>query len=346
MARTLEVVPKTAWLTVNRACNFRCRWCNAEGTECIGKDELDIDTAKRITMIIKKLGIDRISIIGGEPTLWRHLLEFNVFCKEISMKTCIVTNAALFGLDSFWKEYLLSPCDEISISVKGASSEELKNNTSVQDYKNVINGIARAIEYYKTGINVVLNNLNSGFITEYAVLAKEINAIFLNISFCSVSISDKATVSDYVIEPHVIVDIVTKQYPRINQLMDGNVFFEMNIPFCVWLDKFLEELIKRDQITSGCHVFKKCGLIFDTNSQLLICNALYDYPIGTLGNDFFDSKSLLAHVNKPKIVKYYKELSRKPSVYCDGCKWYDKCGGGCPLNWSIYDPDEIISNYI
>jgi radical SAM protein with 4Fe4S-binding SPASM domain len=54
-----------------------------------------------------------------------------------------------------------------------------------------------------------------------------------------------------------------------------------------------------------------------------MCNGLFDYPIAKHGKDFCDAKSYL-------------------SLKCRDCEKYIECGGGCPLLWFFYKPDDII----
>ncbi|NIA02325.1 MAG: radical SAM protein [Nitrospirae bacterium] len=64
-----------AWLTVNRACNFRCKWCYASETEYQQADEMTPATAEQLLRLASDLGITHILFIGGEPTLWPHLCK-------------------------------------------------------------------------------------------------------------------------------------------------------------------------------------------------------------------------------------------------------------------------------
>ena len=42
---------KTCWLTVNRACNFRCKWCYERSTNYLSSDDMSLDKAKQIIKI-------------------------------------------------------------------------------------------------------------------------------------------------------------------------------------------------------------------------------------------------------------------------------------------------------
>lgn len=101
-------------------------------------------------------------------------------------------------------------------------------------------------------------------------------------------------------------------------------------------------LKSKKQILSVCHVLKRHGIIFDSNGGILVCNGLFDYPIGQYGKDFVDAAGLANFLNSPRIVGYYNRLACYPSQTCATCSIYDDCGGGCPLRWTVYDPNKII----
>lgn len=69
-----------AWLTTNRSCNNRCEWCYAQNA--IG-NEMDIDDAKKCVDVLKELKVKHIVLIGGEPTIYSHLIELLKYIKGI-----------------------------------------------------------------------------------------------------------------------------------------------------------------------------------------------------------------------------------------------------------------------
>lgn len=102
----MDTVPTTAWFTVNRSCNFRCKWCYAKDAVFDSRQTLTMELALRLLKITKEVGIKRITLIGGEPTLWKHLLDFNAECRKIGIKSSLVTNGYRFSNDDFWGEYI------------------------------------------------------------------------------------------------------------------------------------------------------------------------------------------------------------------------------------------------
>jgi len=119
----------------------------------------------------------------------------------------------------------------------------------------------------------------------------------------------------------------------------------MKMPLCLWPKDFLENLIQKGQMTATCQVQKRSGIIFDSDGKLLMCNGLFDYPIGTYKKDFSDSETLVTFLNSEKVFDYYDKINSYPSAKCIGCSMFKICSGGCPLRWAVYNPEETIKGW-
>lgn len=62
------------WLTVNRRCNLRCGWCYARDTDYKSKD-MSLDLAEKLINFFKELAVTQTVVLGGEPTVYPHLLQ-------------------------------------------------------------------------------------------------------------------------------------------------------------------------------------------------------------------------------------------------------------------------------
>lgn len=77
----------------NQACNFRCVYCYAAKT-ADPKIELSLEEGKDIIMQARELGARKIIILGGEPMLYRHIIEMIDFIRANGMTIEIFTNGA------------------------------------------------------------------------------------------------------------------------------------------------------------------------------------------------------------------------------------------------------------
>lgn len=336
--------PEASWLTVNRVCNLRCRWCYAEGT-AYHNNEMSFRSAQDLTILSKKLGVQGMLLIGGEPTLWRYLLGYNHFCRKMGLKSVLVTNGIKFGDDEFWERYQQDPNDDVGLSLKAFSQEHLKEVAQSTAFQQMKKGIARACAKFNVPVSITYNSFYCGHIPEMVRVAIDCGANGVKIDFCSTTFSNDKPESTYMVSPQELAKNIMRDYSELVRITRDRLVFEMMIPFCLFSREFIEELKEKRQITSVCQLRKGKGLIWDENGNVLMCNALFDYPIGHYGTDFANVESLRQWLNSDKVLGYYNKMGAYPSVSCRTCKMYQDCGGGCPLRWAIYDPEQIVKPF-
>lgn len=331
--------PNMVWLTVDRRCNFRCQWCYCGATHYNPKDKMPIKLAKELVLIGIDAGAMDFNIIGGEPTLWPGLLELNRYCKELGVTTGIITNAARFGDDKFWSEYQRYPCDKISISVKSTDREQFRNVTGSRIYDQTMVGIERAISFYQTGITTVYNSLvGLSGLKQIATTCHELGACSIIVNMCSPVIGDNGVEQGYAIEPHQLVKDIMDMYPFLDELYDGHVEIDVQMPLCLFPTSFVEKVLAKGKLATMCQVFSRTGINFDINGDVMLCNELFDGIVARKGADYHNGASLLEHLNGENLRDEYRQLLRYPSDACDGCRWANDCRGGCLLNWMVFDP--------
>jgi len=331
-----------SWITVNRQCNFRCLWCYAEGTDYKLGNDMKLDLAKNLTQMLREAGAKQVIIIGGEPTLWPHLVDYNKFCKSIGIITIMPTNGLRFSDDSFFEQYSCCPNDSIGISLKAGNAHQLKEITRCDKFQELKKGVCRVLQNFNSTVSLTYNTFYEDNLLELVQFAVDCGAKGVKIDFCSTVFERGIAKSDYMIPPKKLVSNIMRDYEGMLKITD-NIIFEMSIPFCLWPNEFIKKLVKEGRIMSVCQLIKRNSVIFDTDGKLIVCNALFDYPLGKYKVNFYNSQSLLDFLNSDTNLNYYKIFSRYPSLKCRDCEWYDSCGGGCPLRWAIYSPNDIIS---
>ncbi|MFA7270295.1 MAG: radical SAM protein [Sterolibacterium sp.] len=345
-ASSRGVNPRVAWMTVNRSCNFRCGWCYAKDTGYHKEKELSLKLAIDIVAMIKALRIKNITVIGGEPTLWKPLLEFNQYCKANGLQTTLVTNAAQFGIDRYWNNYRMAPNSRVGISIKGYDKNSFEDFTGVRSFDQTRQGIERAVQFFNCGVSVVYSSLCSDKLIELAVFAASCGAKSLGISPCTPSFSGGTIDTSCVMSPADIVCRLVDDYPRLNELFKGRrLNISVKLPLCIWPREFVNLLIEREQITTTCQLQHRSGLLFDTDGTLVSCNSLFGFPLGRFGQDFHDSNSLLKFLGEERVVEFYDRITSYPSDKCKPCDMYKFCAGGCPLFYGQYSAEKAIPGW-
>ncbi|MFH1170733.1 MAG: radical SAM protein [Candidatus Vogelbacteria bacterium] len=339
------ISPRVAWITTNRSCNFRCPWCYTKGENFDAKQTLSFDLALKLLSIVKQIGIKHLLIIGGEPTLWKHLLDFNCKCREVGIKTTLVTNALRFSDDKFWFKYLEKPNDKVGPSIKAFDEPSLQRLAQFHDFESVRKGLTRLVAKFKCGVTFVHNSFARNDLVLLARFAKSCGANRIGISPCTPSFSDKRPGTTGMIPLKEVVADVVSQYQQLHDLMDGKLTLALKIPFCLWPKSFIEKLKERRQLHSGCQFQNRSGIAFGPQGELLACNSMAEFPIGKFGKDYDDGESLISLLNSDKVTRSYDRINSYPSEKCVDCSQVGFCGGGCPLMWTVYDAKASIPGW-
>ena len=334
-----QAKPTCAWITVNRGCNFRCKWCYAQSSNFNQNDNMSLDMAKNLVLISKDIGVNSFVVIGGEPTIWRPLNEFVAFCKSNCVKVGLVTNGYKFSDDTYWHEYRLNPCDFVSVSVKSGNRASFISAVGLDLYDKSMIGIQRIMSLHKTGFSTVYNGLiGKEGLLEIAHKCKILGASSMSINLCSPVLGGTYVQNDYAINTRNISADIISVYPILDELYQGHLDIALFVPLCLFPKDFIDMLFDKGQLTSICHVHNRTGIVFDTNGNVLPCNSMLGNSIAQYGSDFFDSESLLKHLNSPELIENYRFLLRYPSDECSSCMFNRRCKGGCILNWTTFNP--------
>jgi radical SAM protein with 4Fe4S-binding SPASM domain len=75
----------------SRACNFRCAYCYL-ADRTVGADELSRAAIKDVILQAKKIGARKIIILGGEPSIYPHLVEMLRYLGSLGLQIEMFTN--------------------------------------------------------------------------------------------------------------------------------------------------------------------------------------------------------------------------------------------------------------
>lgn len=334
------------WLTVNRACNFRCIWCYAQGTQYNSKDDMPLDLAIKLVNLSAEIGSKEIIYIGGEPTLWKHLWVVDRHVHSIDMESALITNGFLLGTSSFAQRIADSQINFINISLKAGNPRQQKKLTLVAEktFDTVIKGIRNASLMHNKEVNVsiVVSSLDIDNLVEIVERACESGVKDIFLQMCTPQFDQGTAKTGYMIHPDSLAHRLQNIYPKLHELTEGKLVIEGTIPLCTWDEEFARLLLEREQLALGCHVRNRSGLVLDHQGHVIMCNHLYDYPLAKYGKAFQDTESFINFWTSANMVSKYDEIVAYPTNRCVSCSKFDICGGGCPLQWFVYDPAKII----
>ena len=332
-----------SWLTVNRTCNMRCRWCYAEGTKYNKDDDMSLELACQLIDLEASLGIKTIVFIGGEPLLWKDLFKINGLAKEKGMSTVLVTNGALLSSERIMEQIKASAFDSINISLKAPNKHGYISLTESNTFNQVINGMR---DLSKERINfeasITLNSLVANDLYDMVKVATDAGAASVTIHFCASTLVNGEPNRGTMMNPEEIVRCVVDNYTAIDQYTHGKFAIQQSLPMCIWPPDFIKLLKEKGQIHFGCHLMSRNGLVFDSKGSVIPCNCLHGCELGQYGTDFSDTESFGSFWKKEEVANFYDQIIAYPAKQCIGCEEYSACGGGCPLQWFVFKPENII----
>lgn len=86
---------KDLTLEITRKCPMRCVLCSSEGGEPL-QDEFSLSELKDIVNQAKYLGVTEISLSGGEPLVYPHVLELCEYIAELDINVSVYTCGNIF----------------------------------------------------------------------------------------------------------------------------------------------------------------------------------------------------------------------------------------------------------
>lgn len=135
-------------ISVTDRCNFRCVYCLPDsGIEWLPRDEvLSFEEIARVARVGSTLGLSKIRLTGGEPTLRRNLPELIALLRAIPAieEISITTNAA--RLSELAAPLKAAGLDRVNISLDTLQREKMKSIARRDFYDDVMMGIQAAIE--------------------------------------------------------------------------------------------------------------------------------------------------------------------------------------------------------
>ena len=148
-------------LSITDVCNFKCGYCLPNGYQIDKSDNrkfLKLKEIGRLTKALSELGVSKIRLTGGEPTVRKDFFDIIKVIKESSgiKKTVITTNG--YHLDKIASKINASGLDGINISIDSLNREIFKNITSHDRLPEILKGIEKLkkMNFQNIKINAVL----------------------------------------------------------------------------------------------------------------------------------------------------------------------------------------------
>ena len=259
-----------------------------------------------------------LSILGGEPTLYKDIDELLKYAIERKIKASLTTNG-LFMKESTFD--ILTTKDQFIISMSLQGIGEIHHKLTGIDFESVER---RVKMFIKKGIIPQINTV----ITEQSIEDFErildwceyngIEEVFLNLYNTLEENTEKYKMNDY----------KSLEY-RLNQyILRKKYTFNLTFVGCLYYSAFYDENYQLtdpefEKIFYGCEA-GKTKIEIMPNGDVFPC-VLMEHPIGNIKD-----QSVYDIWNKSAILGKMRTMRNKDER-CINCSFYVFCNGGCPV---------------
>ena len=154
-------------MSITDVCNFKCGYCLPNGYQVDKSDNrkfLHLEEIKRLAKCFSELGVQKIRITGGEPTVRKDFFDIIKVLKfDAGIKKVVITTNG-YHLDKKAKSLVDSGLNGINISIDSLDRETFKKITSHDRLPEILQGInnLQDLNFENIKINaVLLNGINA-----------------------------------------------------------------------------------------------------------------------------------------------------------------------------------------
>ena len=150
-------------LSITDVCNFKCGYCLPNGYQIDKSDNrkfLHLEEIRRLARVFSKLGVQKIRLTGGEPTVRKDFFDIiKILKNESGIKKVVITTNG-YHLDKKAKRLVDSGLNGINISIDSLDRNTFKNVTGHDRLPEILKGIQNLqdLNFENIKVNAVLLN--------------------------------------------------------------------------------------------------------------------------------------------------------------------------------------------
>lgn len=164
-------------LSVTEACNFRCTYCLPDGYRPEGKKLfLSPEEIQRVATAFADLGVQKIRLTGGEPSMRRDLTKIiEVVANTSGIETVAMTTNG-YRLKDRAQQWFDAGLRDLNVSIDSLDPRQFQLITGENKLAEILEGIeeARKAGYRKIKVNtVLLKDLNDRELSQFLFWLKQ-----------------------------------------------------------------------------------------------------------------------------------------------------------------------------
>ncbi|WP_341937457.1 GTP 3',8-cyclase MoaA [Marinimicrobium sp. C2-29] len=144
-------------LSVTEVCNFRCDYCLPEGTDCgpeARAQDLTLDEIRRLVTAFARLGMRKVRITGGEPSLRKDLTDIIAVCKQTPGIETVALTTNGYRMAKDIDDWMAAGLDAVNVSIDSLNHAKFEMITGHNKLQKILQGLDRAAELGLPSIKV------------------------------------------------------------------------------------------------------------------------------------------------------------------------------------------------
>jgi radical SAM protein with 4Fe4S-binding SPASM domain len=339
----------TAWIALTYDCNNRCKWCYADSNNPSDRDVISLRYLSDIADFLKKIGIKKTVLIGGEPTIYPFIQETISELANRQIGFGMVSNGRRFSDKGFSQLMSNSGLQYLTISFCGSNAESHDRLTQIRgSFNQAISGLRNAsYAGIKVSTNLVINKATKGQLEDFVNNFSNEPLESMGFNICGPCVKDDAN-NEYLISPREAAASFEKIYYYSRQKGVKSKLITPT-PLCFFSERFRSSPEFRKIVSSGpCQMVTGRNFVIDSNLDIVPCTHLTGFPMFSLldaDGSLITQEEFISKLqdSEGEAYKLRDKMNHYPSVKCNDCQ-SDSCSGGCPLYWINSDPEVEITS--
>lgn len=204
-------------ISVTDQCNFRCTYCMPEeGMIFMPREEiLTFEEITRFATIAARLGINKLRLTGGEPTLRKDLPVLVKMLADVPGIDDMAMTTNGFLLKKMARDLYEAGLPRVNVSIDTLDRQRFKDMTRRDALEKVLEGLEEAEKYFALPIKinaVAIRDFTEDELIDFAALARTRNYQIRFIEFMPLD-ADRTWTREQVLTGAEIIDKISTVWP-------------------------------------------------------------------------------------------------------------------------------------
>lgn len=310
-------------LHITNECSSKCPMCYYTKNGQI-KCEGNIEVLKQIGTELKRVGVEEVCLVGGDPAEHSKIQELVEHYHGLGLDISILSNTHNYKNSSV--EKITPYVTSLEGTFHAPTAEEHNQfNSTPNSYQTMINNLKRyeQIKAPSQKIGAVLNVMNYNYNRLYEIIEKLVEQGITPdyVLIQRIGLYGKAAREQKYVILREMLPIAFEHISRINTDLGIESSMVDAFPLCLIPEEYHQYLAKCDWGFGTASM--------DMNGNISRCAVAEHKGENLLGNILTTSLEEIWE-NSPTLIKFRNKEYLRPE--CQGCEKLTVCGGGCPMS--------------